>query len=264
MSRSTFEGPILSGDNRFGSQRDVGLVKLAQYANLVLTNTTAGTAGFGGSSGTFVTSNGIPNNVATIYNPQSGSYSATGPTVATAPTADASTAIYRGAVFLLPQQSTITAINLDTVVVPTVAAGSITAITPYISNNFATSAGVYATSAALSAVSAGTVTVVASDSSISASSSGLPSAVKTYTTSFGVSDLNASISNLNAALRVASEIGSLSSYITQPNSLCLQMCNISELRPSEISIIEVGLISCFSKNSIMSLRASGFNKREIT
>ena len=152
MGRSTFEGPILAGDNRFGPQRDVGLVKLAQYANLVLTNTTAGTAGFGGSSGTFVTSNGIPNNVATIYSPQSGSYNAAGPTVATAPTTDASTAIYRGAVFLLPQQSTITAINIDTVVVPTVAAGSITAITPYISNNFATSAGVYATSAALSAV----------------------------------------------------------------------------------------------------------------
>ena len=152
MSRATFEGPILAGDQRFGQQRDIGLVKLAQYANLVLTNTTAGTAGFGGSSGTFASSNNIPNNIATIWTPQSGVFSNTGPTVATAPTADSATAIYRGAVFLLPQQSTITAINLDTVVVPTVAAGTITAITPYISNNFATSAGVYATSAAITAV----------------------------------------------------------------------------------------------------------------
>jgi hypothetical protein len=152
MGRSTFEGPILAGDQRFGQQRDVGLVKLSQYANLVLTNTTAATAGFGGSSGTFVSPNNIPNNIGTIWTPQAGVYSSSGPTVATAPTADSATAIYRGAVFLLPQQSTITAINLDTVVVPTTAAGSITAITPYISNNFATSAGVYATSAALSAV----------------------------------------------------------------------------------------------------------------
>ena len=87
MGRSTFEGPILAGDNRFGQQRDVGLAKLAQYANLVLTNTTAGTAGFGGSSGTFVSSNNIPNNIGTIWTPQSGVYSNTGPTVATAPTA---------------------------------------------------------------------------------------------------------------------------------------------------------------------------------
>jgi hypothetical protein len=158
MGRSTFEGPILSGDNRFGQQRDVGLVKLSQYANLVLTNTTAATAGFGGSSGTFASSNNIPNNIGTIWTPQAGVYSSNGPTVATAPTADSATAIYRGAVFLIPQQSTITAINLDTVVVPTTAAGSITAITPYISNNFATSAGVYATSAAITAVGRTTAT----------------------------------------------------------------------------------------------------------
>ena len=128
MGRSTFEGPILAGDNRFGQQRDVGLAKLAQYANLVLTNTTAGTAGFGGSSGTFVSSNNIPNNIGTIWTPQSGVYSNTGPTVATAPTADSATAIYRGAVFLLPQASTITAINIDTVVVPTVEAIGLAAI----------------------------------------------------------------------------------------------------------------------------------------
>ncbi len=34
MGRSTFDGPILSGDNRFGPQRDVGPVLLAQQAFL--------------------------------------------------------------------------------------------------------------------------------------------------------------------------------------------------------------------------------------
>ena len=152
MGRSTFEGPILSGDQKFGPQRDVGLVKLAQTLNLNLLNSTAGTAGYGGGSGVFADSNGIPNQPASIWTPQSGAYSTSGPTLATAPTADSATAIYRGAAFLLPQASTITAINIDTIVVPTTAAGTISSITPYISNAFATSAGVYATSAAISAV----------------------------------------------------------------------------------------------------------------
>ena len=161
MGRSTFEGPVLAGDNRFGPQRDIGQVALKQNANLVLTNTTAATAGFGGSSGTFVSSNNIPNNIGTIWTPQSGNYSTNGPTVATAPTADSATAIYRGVVFLIPQGATITNVLLDTVVVPTTAAGTISAITPYISNNFATSAGVYATSAAISAVGRTTATYTA-------------------------------------------------------------------------------------------------------
>ena len=161
MGRSTFEGPVLAGDNRFGPQRDIGQVSLKQNANLVLTNTTAATAGFGGSSGTFVSSNNIPNNIGTIWTPQSGNYSTNGPTVATAPTADSATAIYRGVVFLIPQGATLTNVILDTVVVPTTAAGTISAITPYISNNFATSAGVYATSAAITAVGRTTATYTA-------------------------------------------------------------------------------------------------------
>ena len=40
MGRSTFEGPILAGDNRFGPLRNVGYPELYQYANLTLTNTT--------------------------------------------------------------------------------------------------------------------------------------------------------------------------------------------------------------------------------
>ena len=90
MGRSTFEGPILSGDNRFGQQRDVGPVLLTQYAFLDFSKTTPGTAGYAGSSGVFVSPNNIPNNTGTIWTPQAGSYSANGPTVATAPTADAS------------------------------------------------------------------------------------------------------------------------------------------------------------------------------
>ena len=161
MGRSTFEGPVLSGDNRFGPQRDVGLVKLEQYSNIILTNTTAATTGFGGSSSNFVTSNGIPNNLATIYTPQAGAYSTSGPGAIVVPTADTASAIYRGAVFLLPQGSTIANINIDTIVVPTVASGTISTITPYISNTFATSAGVYATSAAISAVGRTTATYTA-------------------------------------------------------------------------------------------------------
>jgi len=61
MGRSTFEGPILSGDQRFGPQRDVGSVILSQYVFMNFANTTSGTAGYGGGSGTFVDANGIPN-----------------------------------------------------------------------------------------------------------------------------------------------------------------------------------------------------------
>jgi hypothetical protein len=153
MGRSTFEGPILSGDNRFGPQRDVGPVLLTQQAFLDFSVTTAGTAGYGGASGAFVTSDNIPNQTATIWNPQSGVYSNTGPTVATAPTADATTTVYRGVSFLIPQGSNITDVILDIGTVPKDSAGTplaVTAIQPYVSNNFATSTGVYATFANIS------------------------------------------------------------------------------------------------------------------
>ena len=61
MARSTFEGPVLSGDNRFGPLRNVGYMQLVQDANIILTNTTVNTAGYGGASGQFVNGNGIPN-----------------------------------------------------------------------------------------------------------------------------------------------------------------------------------------------------------
>jgi hypothetical protein len=153
MGRSTFDGPILVGDNRFGPLRNVGSADLVQTTFLDFSVTTAGTANFGGGSGVFVNSNGIPNNIGTIYNPQSGVYSNTGPTVATAPTADASSTVYRGAVFYIPYASNITDIILDIGTIPKDSQGTpvaVTAIQPYVSNNFATSTGVYATFANIS------------------------------------------------------------------------------------------------------------------
>jgi len=160
MARTVLEGPILSGDNRFGPQRDVGPVLLAQQAFLDFSVTSAGQANYGGGSGVFVTSDNIPNQAATIWNPQSGVYSTNGPTVATAPTADASGTIYRGVSFLIPQGSNITDVIIDVGTLPT--DGSVTAnsIQPYVSNKFATATGVYATMAAITSATRGTATFV--------------------------------------------------------------------------------------------------------
>ena len=151
MARSTFEGPILSGDNRFGPQRDVGTVLLTQSAFLDFSVTTPGTTNYGGASGQFVSSNGIPNNIGTIWTPQSGVFSNSGPTVASAPTADATGTNYRGAVFLIPANSNLIDVIIDQGTTPTDGTNAVTSTQPYISNNFATSAGVYATSAAITA-----------------------------------------------------------------------------------------------------------------
>jgi len=156
MGRSTFDGPILSGDNRFGPVRDVGYTDLVQTALLDFSVTAPG-ANYGGGSGQFVASNNIPNSAATIYTPQSGVYSTNGPTKASAPTADATTLVYRGAVFYLPYSCNITDIILDIGTVPKDSAGTplaVTAIQPYVSNNFATSTGVYATFANISSPAA--------------------------------------------------------------------------------------------------------------
>ena len=156
MGRSTFEGPILSGDNRFGPVRDVGYTDLVQTALLDFSVTAPG-ANYGGGSGVFVASNNIPNSAATIYTPQSGVYSTNGPTKASAPTADATTLVYRGVVFYLPYSCNITDVILDIGTVPKDSAGTplaVTAIQPYVSNNFATSTGVYATFANISSPAA--------------------------------------------------------------------------------------------------------------
>jgi len=160
MARTVLEGPILSGDNRFGPQRDVGPVLLAQQAFLDFSVTSAGQANYGGGSGVFVTSDNIPNQAATIWNPQSGVYSTNGPTVATAPTADASGTIYRGVSFLIPQGSNITDVIIDVGVLPTDGTVTANSIQPYVSNKFATATGVYATMAAITSATRGTATFV--------------------------------------------------------------------------------------------------------
>ena len=162
MARATFEGPVLSGDNRFGPLRNVGYAVLSQSARLTLTNTTPFTPTYGGSSGVFVASNGIPNNPAVVYTPGTNS--------AATITADSATALFRGAVFYLPVGSSIENVFIDTVAVPTNAGGAIT-VTPYISNTFATSAGTIATAAAISAVGRTTATFSAAQAPVAYSTS---------------------------------------------------------------------------------------------
>jgi len=160
MARSTFSGPILSGANRFGPLRDVGYTDLTQTAFLDFSVTTPNTANYGGGSQQFVSSNNIPNSQAVIYNPQSGQYSNTGPTVATLPTADTAGTIYRGAVFWLPYSCNISDVIVDVGTLPTDGTHTATSIQPYVSNKFATSTGVYATMAAITSATRGTATFV--------------------------------------------------------------------------------------------------------
>lgn len=162
MARSTFEGPILSGDNRFGPLRNVGYAILSQSAQLTLTNTSANTANYGGTSGQFVASNGIVNSNGTVFTP--------GTNTAATITADSATALYRGVIFYLPVGSSVENIFIDTIVVPTNAGGAIT-VTPYISNTFATAAGTIATAAAISAVGRTTATYTAAQAPVAYSTS---------------------------------------------------------------------------------------------
>jgi hypothetical protein len=162
MARSTFEGPVLAGDNRFGPLRNVGYAILSQSARLILTNTSANTANYGGASGQFVASNGIANSNGTVFTP--------GTNTAATITADSATALYRGVIFYLPVGSSIENIFIDTVVVPTNAGAAIT-VTPYISNTFATSAGTIATAAAISAVGRTTATYTAAQAPVAYSTS---------------------------------------------------------------------------------------------
>ena len=160
MGRSTFEGPILSGDNRFGPQRDVGPAVLTQQAFLDFAVTSANTANYGGGNKVFVSSNNIPNSVATLWAPQAGVYSTSGPSTGTTPTADTSGTIYRGVSFLIPQGSNITDIIVDVGTLPTDGTVTANSIQPYISNQFATSTGVYATMSAITSATRGTATFV--------------------------------------------------------------------------------------------------------
>jgi len=151
MARSTFEGPVLSGDNRFGPLRNVGYAMLAQHVDINFAVTTANTAGFGGSSGVFVNGNGIPNVAATVYTPGT----SFPPVVQTIP-ADTATNVYRGVVCYLPTNCDLDGVNIDCQIVPAVAGGTaaITSSTVYVSNNFTVAAATptYLQSNAISAV----------------------------------------------------------------------------------------------------------------
>jgi hypothetical protein len=149
MGRSTFEGPVLVGDIRFSNLRNVGTTVLAQTISMVLTNTTPNTAGYGGSSGVFVDSNGIPNSATPVYTPGTSTYAAQ--TV----TADTASLIYRGAVFFVPVGSELQDILIDMQVVPTTAAGTVSGVTCYVSNQFETSSARYFQTGSLTAVGRG-------------------------------------------------------------------------------------------------------------
>jgi hypothetical protein len=151
MARSTFEGPILSGTQRFGNFRNVGYASLVQSATLNIANTTANTAGFGGSSGIFVDSNNIPNGTTTVYTPStSTTYTAT------SIPADSAT-VYRGFVAYLPAGSRINDIFVDIGVITTFTSGSLTSVQVLVSNDYTAAAGTaaYANTAVLTSPAVG-------------------------------------------------------------------------------------------------------------
>jgi hypothetical protein len=152
MARSTFEGPILSGTQRFGNFRNVGYASLVQSATLNIANTTANTAGFGGSSGQFVDSNNIPNGLTTVYTPSSTSTTYT----ATSIPADSAT-VYRGFVAYLPAGSRINDIFVDIGVITTFTSGTLTSVQVLVSNDYTAAAGTatYAQTAVLTSPAVG-------------------------------------------------------------------------------------------------------------
>jgi hypothetical protein len=152
MARSTFEGPVLAGDSRFGPLRNVGYVDLVQEADMDLSVTTSGTTNYGGASTQFVNCNLIPNLPAVVYTPGT-----TYPAVAQSIPADSATNIYRGAVMYVPYGSAINDVLIDIGVVPTLAAGTLTSATVYVSNNYTAAAGTaaYANTAVLTSPAVG-------------------------------------------------------------------------------------------------------------
>lgn len=150
MARATFDGPILSGDNRFGPLRNVGSPLLAQHVDISLANTTAGTTTYGGSSGIFVNGSTIQNVNGTVFTPGTTSYG-----TVTIP-ADTATNVYRGVVLYLPTGCNLDGVNVDCQTVVGVAGGSATlsSATVYVSNTFTAAAGTaaYLNTGAISAV----------------------------------------------------------------------------------------------------------------
>jgi len=137
MARSTFEGPVLQGNNRFGPLRNVGYSVLTQSVVLDLTNVTNGTANYSGANQQFVCSNGIPNTNATVYTSSSTTYPPTAATI----TADTATILYRGAVLYLPYGSIIRNVIVDVQAVQTLTTGTVTGMEVLVSNGFTASGG---------------------------------------------------------------------------------------------------------------------------
>jgi len=152
MARSTFEGPILSGDVRFGPLRNVGYSQLVNNVDLDFSNTTVGTNTYSGGSTVFVGSNNIPNQAAVVYQPSATAY----PSVAQAIPADTNTNIYRGGVFYLPVNCDLDNIFVDVAALYAVSGGTaaVTSQTVYVSNNYTAAAGTptYFATGAISAV----------------------------------------------------------------------------------------------------------------
>lgn len=151
MARSTFEGPILAGDNRFGPLRNVGYAVLAQHVDINLATTTANTVGYSGGSGIFVNGNGIPNTAATVFTPGTSF-----PAVVQTIPADSATNVYRGVVCYLPTGCDLDGVNVDCQTVVAVSGGTaaLTSATAYVSNNYTAAAGTatYFNTGAISAV----------------------------------------------------------------------------------------------------------------
>jgi hypothetical protein len=139
MARATFEGPILSGDSRFGPLRNVGYSQLVQNCDVDISNTTSGSSTFGGSSGNFVNSNTIPNVISPVYTPSSTVY----PSVLQTLPADSATNVYRGAVFYLPTGADLDDVFLDVATAFSVTGGSasLTSVQFLVSNNYTAAAG---------------------------------------------------------------------------------------------------------------------------
>ena len=136
MARSTFEGPILSGNNRFGPIRNVGYSDLSQETSIVLTNVSNATAGYGGTSGQFVNGNQIPNVNAIVYTPSSTAYPPTAATITADSVSTTTGTLYRGVVFYLPYASSLNDFLLDTNVAITLDNGTVGTVTAKMGNAF--------------------------------------------------------------------------------------------------------------------------------
>jgi hypothetical protein len=150
MTRATFEGPILAGDNRFGPLRNIGSPLLAQHVDISLANTTVGTPTYGGSSGVFVNGNTVQNVNGVVYTPGTTTFG----TVALP--ADTATNIYRGVVAYMPVGCNFDGVNIDCQTIVGVAGGTaaLTSAIVYVSNSLTLAAGTptYFSTGAITAV----------------------------------------------------------------------------------------------------------------